>query len=199
MEAYGEAAIPFMRDRRGAELLELDVALRQTHYRNDQPAHYEYYNNGTITYVGDRSSTIDATTYKFSALYDPTEWLRFRATRSRDIRAPNFSELYERTESVGFAGQANPWTGAIDQPLVANTGNVDVKEETGDTETYGIVFSPNWSWGEGFRLSLDYWTIEIHDAIARVGTMAGTGIVDQCFLGNALLCDLHRTAKGRAA
>jgi outer membrane receptor protein involved in Fe transport len=189
MEAYGEAAIPFIRDKRGAELFELDVALRQTHYRNEQPGHYEYYNNGTIIYVGDRSSTIDATTYKFSALYDPTEWLRLRATRSRDIRAPNFSELYERTESVGFAGQVNPWTGNTDLPLVANTGNVDVAEEKGDTETYGLVFSPNWSWGEGFRLSLDWWTIEIHDAIARVGTMAGTGIVDQCFAGNDFLCD----------
>ena len=187
MEAYGEAAIPFMRDRRGAELLELDVALRQTHYRNDQPAHYEYYNNGTITYVGDRSSTIDATTYKFSAMYDPTEWLRFRATRSRDIRAPNFSELYERTESVGFAGTVNPWTGNTDLPLVANTGNVDVKEEKGDTETVGLVFSPNWSWGEGFRLSLDWWTIEIHDAIARLGVMTG-GLIDQCFAGNVVLC-----------
>jgi outer membrane receptor protein involved in Fe transport len=163
------------------------VALRQTHYRNEQPGHYEYYANGTILYVGDRSSTIDATTYKFSALYDPTDWLRFRATRSRDIRAPNFSELYERTESVGFAGQVNPWTGNTDLPLVANTGNVNVAEEKGDTETVGIVFSPNWSWGEGFRLSLDWWTIEIHDAIARVGTGTG-GIVDQCFLGNTYLC-----------
>jgi outer membrane receptor protein involved in Fe transport len=185
VEAYGEAAIPFVRGKRGAELFELDVALRQTHYRNEQPGHFEYYNNGTILYAGDRASTIDATTFKFSALYDPTDWLRFRATRSRDIRAPNFSELYERTESISFAGNANPWTGAIDLPLVANTGNVDVAAEEGDTETFGLVFSPNWNWGEGFRLSIDWWNIEIHGAIARLGA---TPLIDGCFTGNVTLC-----------
>ncbi len=131
------------------------------------------------------SSTIDATTYKFSALYDPLEWLRFRGTHSRDIRAPNFSELYERTESVGFAGITNPWTNQSDIPLVANTGNVDVDAEQGDTTTAGIVFSPTWDWGQGFRFSVDWWEIEIHGAIDRLGT---TAIVTQCFQGNQTVC-----------
>jgi outer membrane receptor protein involved in Fe transport len=190
VEGYVEAAIPFVRDKRGAQLFELDAALRQTHYRNFQPAHYEYYNNGTIKYVEDRGSTIDATTWKFSALWDPTDWFRIRATDSHDIRAPNFSELYERTESVGFTGIANPWTGQTDTPLVANTGNVNVGAEEGDTTTVGFVFSPNWAWGEGFRLSVDWWDIEIHGAIERLGT---TAIVTQCAQGNQLVCDFIET------
>jgi outer membrane receptor protein involved in Fe transport len=185
VEGYAETAMPFLSGKPGAELLELDVAVRRTNYENKQPAHFEYYNNGTVLYVGDRESTIGATTYKVSALYDPTEWLRLRATRSRDIRAPNFSELYERTESVGFAGSVNPWTGATDLPLVANTGNIDVAAEEGDTETFGIVFSPQWSWGQGFRLSVDWWNIEIDGAIARLGAGA---LIDGCFRGNATLC-----------
>ena len=103
-------------------------------------------------------------------MYDPTEWLRIRATRSRDIRAPNFSELYERTESVGFTGTANPWTGGSDQALIASTGNIDVDAEEGDTETFGVVFSPQSSWGQGLRFSVDWWQIEIDGAIARLGS-----------------------------
>ena len=70
---------------------------------------------------------------------------------------------------MGFAGSVNPWTGATDLPLVANTGNIDVAAEEGDTETYGFVFSPQWSWGQGFRLSVDWWEIQIDGAIARLG------------------------------
>jgi hypothetical protein len=170
LEGYVETAIPFIRDKRFAKLFELDAAVRQTHYTNKQPGHQEYYNNGTVLWVDERQSKIDATTYKFSTLYDPTDWLRFRATRSHDIRAPNFSELYERTESVGFAGSTNPWTGATDLPLVANTGNINLAAEEGNTETIGIVFSPTWNWGSGFRLSIDWWDIDIDGAIARLGT-----------------------------
>jgi outer membrane receptor protein involved in Fe transport len=185
LEGYAETAMPFLSGKPGADLLELDVAARRTVYENKQPGHFEYYNNGTILYVDDRESNIGATTYKVSALYDPTEWFRIRATRSRDIRAPNFSELYERTESVGFTGTPNPWTGGSDLALIANTGNIDVNSEEGDTETFGIVFSPQWDWGQGLRLSVDWWNIEIDGAIARLGT---TAIVDGCFRGNALLC-----------
>jgi iron complex outermembrane recepter protein len=185
VEGYSEVAMPFLSGKTGAELLELDVAVRRTVYENKQPAHFEYYNNGTIQYINDRQSNIGATTYKVSALYDPTEWLRIRATRSRDIRAPNFSELYERTESVGFTGTPNPWTGGADLALIANTGNIDVSAEEGDTETFGIVFSPQSSWGQGLRLSFDWWQIDIDGAIARLGT---TSIVNGCFGGNTLLC-----------
>lgn len=191
LEGYVETAMPFVSDKRGAELLELDVAVRRTAYDNTQPAHFEYYNNGSILYVNDRSSTIGATTFKVSALYDPTEWFRIRATRSRDIRAPNFSELYERTESVGFAGTTNPWTGLVDQPLVANTGNINTRAEEGDTETFGVVFQPQWDWGQGFRLSVDWWSIDITGAIARLGTGP---LVDGCFRGNAVLCNFIQGA-----
>ncbi len=185
IEGYAETLMPFLRDKTGVELLELDVAVRRTNYENFQPGHDEYYNNGTIVYVDDRESTIGATTYKTSLLYDPTEWLRIRATRSRDIRAPNFSELYERTESVGFTGTANPWTGGSDQALISSTGNINVAAEEGDTETYGFVFSPQWSWGQGFRLSVDWWNIEIDGAIARLGA---ANVVDGCYRGNETLC-----------
>jgi iron complex outermembrane recepter protein len=191
VEGYAETAMPFLSGKPGVELLELDVAARRTLYENKQPAHFEYYNNGTTAYVGDRESTIGATTYKVSLLYDPTEWLRIRATRSRDIRAPNFSELYERTESIGFAPLNNSFIPpALTSPLVANTGFVDLNAEEGNTETFGVVFSPQSDWGQGFRLSADWWQIDIEGAIARLGAQnlidgcAGTPAVPQ----NTALC-----------
>jgi outer membrane receptor protein involved in Fe transport len=192
-EGYVEAALPFLRDQRAARLLELDVALRQTHYRNSQPAHIEHHNDGSTDAVDFRSGTIDATTFKFSALYDPNDWLRVRATRSRDIRAPNFDELYSRTETLGFAGFNNPWTGIVNTPLSITTGNVDLNPEEGETLTMGVVFSPTWNWGEGFRLSVDFWEIEIFGAVSRLGVQP---IIDQCFAGNQELCKLLDTPGG---
>jgi iron complex outermembrane receptor protein len=189
-EGYVEVNFPFIRDKRAADLLELNVALRQTHYRNSQDAHYVHHNDGTDDFVDYRSSTIDATTWKFSGMYDPTDWLRFRATKSRDIRAPNFDELYSRTESLGFTGVSNPWTGITDTPITITSGNVGLDPEEGDTMTLGVVFSPNWSWGDGFRLSVDWWEIQIHGAVSRLGV---NPIITQCYAGNQELCDLIDT------
>jgi iron complex outermembrane receptor protein len=189
-EGYVEVNFPFMRDKRFAELLDLNVALRQTHYRNSQDAHFVHHNDGTDDFVDYRSSTIDATTYKFSGMYDPTDWLRFRATKSRDIRAPNFDELYSRTESLGFTGVSNPWTGIQDTPITITSGNVGLDPEEGDTMTFGVVFSPSWSWGDGFRLSVDWWEIQIHGAVSRLGV---NPIITQCYTGNQELCDLIDT------
>jgi outer membrane receptor protein involved in Fe transport len=189
-EGYVEVALPFLRDRPGARLFELDAAVRQTHYKNEQQDHFVHHNDGTNSFEAGGSSIIDATTWKFSAIYDPTEWLRFRATRSRDIRAPNFDELYSRTETLGFTGFANPWLGTTDPALSINSGNINMKPEKGVTQTFGIVFSPNWDWGEGFQLSVDWWDINIDDAVGRLGAQ---NIINDCFLGNQELCDLVST------
>ncbi len=189
-EGYVEVALPFISDRRAARRFELNAALRQTHYKNEQDEHFVHHNNGTDSFQAARSAIIDATTWKFSAIYDPNDWLRFRATRSRDIRAPNFDELYSRTETLGFTGFTNPWLGTTDQALSINSGNIDMDPERGNTETFGIVFSPDWNWGEGFQLSVDWWDIYIADAVGRLGAQ---NIINDCYSGNALLCELLDT------
>ncbi|HEY5566330.1 MAG TPA: TonB-dependent receptor [Gammaproteobacteria bacterium] len=191
-EAYAEAALPFLRDRPGARLLELDVAFRQTHYRNSREAHVVHSGPAAGQLVPAASSTIDATTWKFSALYDPTDWLRFRATHSRDIRAPNFQELYSLTASQ-LGAINNPWTGIAQNPIVIGGGNVDLGAEEGDTLTYGVVFSPTSDWGQGLQLAIDYWEVEVHGA---VGTLGAQQIVDDCFRGNQLTCSLIDGAGG---
>lgn len=55
-------------------------------------------------------------------------------------------------------------------------GNRDLIEETADTITFGLVFQPEFL--PGFSLTVDYWDIEIEDAIESV---SGQNIVDGCY------------------
>ena len=56
------------------------------------------------------SNDIDANTWKASLSWEPLEWLRLRGTRSRDIRAPNFADLYLASAS-SFGSVINRFTG----------------------------------------------------------------------------------------
>ena len=69
-EAYGELNVPVLRDS-AIGSLELNGAVRYTHY----------------------STSGGVTTWKAGGLFDPVEGVRFRATVSRDIRAPTLLSL----------------------------------------------------------------------------------------------------------
>ena len=71
-------------------------------------------------------------------------------------------------------------------PLTASFGGVaggnrNLTEETADTTTYGLVYQPDFL--EGFSFTIDYWEIEIDDAISAV---TGQDIADGCYQGAAL-------------
>lgn len=55
-------------------------------------------------------------------------------------------------------------------------GNPDLDVETADTLTFGTVYRP--SFIEGLTLTLDYWSVEIEDAISAVGA---DDILNGCF------------------
>lgn len=56
------------------------------------------------------------------------------------------------------------------------SGNLDLMEETSTTYTIGLVFQPTWL--SGLTVSVDYWNIEIEDAIDAV---SGADIVENCY------------------
>ncbi|MFT4814280.1 MAG: outer membrane receptor protein involved in Fe transport [Glaciecola sp.] len=60
-------------------------------------------------------------------------------------------------------------------------GNPNLTEETADTVTYGFVFQP--SFLDGFSLTVDYYDIEIENAIESV---TGQDIVDGCYQAASL-------------
>jgi hypothetical protein len=70
-------------------------------------AHYDISGFGSYLRTAAENS-FSATTWKVSANWEPVDWLRLRATQSRDIRAPNFAELFLASAS-SFAPVTNPF------------------------------------------------------------------------------------------
>lgn len=115
--------------------------------------------------------------------WQATTDLRFRVTRSRDVRAGSLAERFDTSRGPGNV--IDPESGSSTQYAVSvvNGGNPEVKPEIADTLTYGVVYRP--SWLEGFAVSVDAYDIDIKDAIGQLGVQA---IVDQCRQGATDLC-----------
>ena len=174
-EAYVEGELPLLRDKPGARSLELNAAARYARYTQD----------GFGSYLRTSSSNdINATTWKGSLVWEPVEWLRLRGTRSRDIRAPNFADLY-LASAGSFAPVLNRFTGTTQFPSTVGGGSPDLDPEKADTTTVGFVFSPKWGWTERARFSVDYYDIKVEGYIAAPG---GQFIMDRCFAGNTQAC-----------
>jgi hypothetical protein len=105
--------------------------------------------------------------------------------RSRDIRAPNLSEMFTTTAST-ILGVIDPVTGVSVLTTQLTQGNrTGLRPEKADTWTAGAVYRP--SWLRGFSLSVDYFDIKIAGQIAAMG---GQVILDRCYAGAADICAL---------
>lgn len=161
-EAYVESIVPLAKNVFLAKSLDLNAAVRRT----------DYSTSGAVT------------TWKGGVSWEPTADLRLRATRSRDIRAPNLGELYTpTTPAIPFATVRDPRPAFNTSYNVQGTagGNADLMPEISNTSTFGVVFQP--SYLKRLSLSVDYYRIRIRDAI---GTTAAQAVVDSCLAGGAL-------------
>ena len=175
LEGFAELNVPVLRDLPFARYLELDGAVRQTRTK-------------TTSGVSGDSKTQDITSWKISGIYDVTDWLRLRATRSRDVRAASFQELYSQTVATGglFGTVTNPWTGnPQDAARIVTGSNFALSPERADTTTVGVVLSPHGLLA-GFHASADWYQIRLNDAIAQLGAQ---NIVGSCFSAGTF-CDL---------
>jgi outer membrane receptor protein involved in Fe transport len=175
LEGFAEVNAPLLRDRPLARNLELSAAVRQT--RNEARDKDPDPATGAA-----RAKSVNITSWKISSIWDPVDWLRVRATRSRDIRAAGFRELFHKTvpSEVGTTAGVvtNPWdNGVQDNTPILTGGDFELEPEAADTITAGFVFSPG-GWAEGLRLSADWYEIKIEDAITSV---SANQLVDYCF------------------
>jgi len=169
-EVFGEALIPLADDMPFARSIDLNIAGRYTDY----------------------STSGGVTTWKVGLNWEIFDGFRLRATRSRDIRAPNLTELYA-TSAAGATTVTDPFRNNA-TPVVVSlaTGSTELKPEEADTLTVGGVYSP--AFLSGFQLSADYYDITIDDAIGQLGLQ---NIVNQCFGGATALCSrLERDPNG---
>jgi outer membrane receptor protein involved in Fe transport len=128
-------------------------------------------------------------------VWEPVDFLRVRGTRSRDIRAPNFADLFLASAS-NFGGVLNRFTGTTQFPSTVSGGSPTLDAEKADTTTFGFVFSPKWGWTERARLSVDYYDIKVDGFIGSPG--GGQLIMDRCFAGNPLACSLLTFGPGNS-
>jgi outer membrane receptor protein involved in Fe transport len=115
--------------------------------------------------------------------------LRWRYTKSSDIREPNFAEIFLTGTGGGRVDDPfrnNESNGAL---TVLATSNPALGAEKGDTVTTGFVWQPEFAdWVDGLQLSLDWYDINLSGAVAAYGAQR---IVDDCFAtGAASACDL---------
>ena len=184
IEGFGELNVPVFKDFALGESLELNGALRYTS------------NHAKDTLSGEEK-TSKATSWKVSGIYDIVGGFRARASRSRDIRAAGFRELFLKnvpTEAGSSQGIVdNPKipgapAGGDDWTPILSGGSFALTPEKADTTTLGAVFSPTFV--PGLRLSLDWYQIKIRDAVT---TLTGQRIVDFCDQFS-LFCDRITTA-----
>jgi iron complex outermembrane receptor protein len=114
------------------------------------------------------------------------ESLRWRITKSRDIREPNFAEIF--LTGTGGGTVTDPFRGneTNNALTVLATSNPELGAEIGDTITTGIVWQPTFA--QGVQLSVDWYEIDLSGAVAPYGAQR---IVDDCFAtGAASACNL---------
>lgn len=162
-ELFTEVNIPIMADTALGNSFDVNAAARYTDY----------------------STVGGVVTWKVGFIYEPIDEIRIRGTYSNDIRAPSIRELFSGNR-MQFSNVSDPFNGGVTSLAQVNLGgNVDLNEERGTTKSIGVILQPGGALS-GLNASIDYYNIEITDAITTLGVPA---IVNGCFEGNTPLCD----------
>lgn len=193
-EVFAETTIPLLADLPYVHDLSLNAAVRYADY-----------------------STIgDATSWKAGLDWTLTDELRFRSTYSVALRAPNIGELFAPLSQTYFGGLNDPCDAKYNQNAARvsncaklgipvdfiatstgasidglNGGNNALKPEESDSYTLGFVYQPEQI--DNLTFTVDYWSIEIEDAIDYVSAQ---NILNKCVDSasglNAQFCNLIR-------
>ena len=178
LEWFGETQIPIVRNSFIQEL-SIGAGYRKSWYKVGNGRKY------------------DTDTYKFSGEFAPIADIRFRGSYNRAVRAPNIQELFA-PQFVGLDGSNDPCAkiitatdfGCLAQGLVVGQGvtanpagqyngllggNPNLTPEKATTKTVGVVLQPRFL--PRFALTLDFWDIDLKDAIQGFGADA---IVNNC-------------------
>lgn len=185
-DVFAEFSVPLLEGAPLAEELTFDAAIRFSDY----------------------STVGSTTTWMSRTSWAPTQDLRIRGAYSIAVRAPNIDELFSPAQGAFFrpvdpcdsaeiaalnaandprgpiraancaaAGISPTFTDPLTARFVGETsGNPELSEEEAETITVGFVYEPEWA--SGLSVTIDYWNIEIDDAI---DTPSGQDIVDNCY------------------
>jgi len=186
-QIYAEFAIPLLADLPLVKALSIDAAVRWFDY-----------------------STFDSdTTWKMGLSWHVNDDLMIRGVASTAFRAPTVDELYGgdvgsydylTDPCSGYGGSDS--SSSLYQTCQSEIGNTsyqytdgqientyttvaNLTPEQADTVTVGVVYNPHVI--EGLSLTLDYFNIEVSNAISRISTQT---YLDQCYAGESSYCDV---------
>ncbi|AXK71350.1 TonB-dependent receptor [Lysobacter sp. TY2-98] len=200
-EGYVELSVPLLKDVPFAKQLEFDLSSR----------------------ISDYSNFGQTTNSAFGFKWRPVDELMVRGNWAEGFRGPSILELYQGVAdsfptiadpcSTTFGGRYNILTpeqrarctaqgvpaGGYDQGnaqiRISVGGNPNLQPETSTTKTLGVVWSPKYVPGS-FDVSLDWWRIELRNAIT---SFSGQDILNRCILqGLSNYCTLfNRNGTGQ--
>ncbi|HUD91089.1 TonB-dependent receptor plug domain-containing protein [Sphingobium sp.] len=161
-EGYLEVDLPLL-DSDSLGRANLNGAARATHYST----------SGTVW------------TWKVGGTWDtPLSGVRLRAVTSRDVRAPNLSELFAAPTVTTLPNFNDPFRNQAVQVFQNVVGNPDLKPEVARNTELGIVLArPEWL--PGLSLSFDYYNIKLSGVVS---SLSADQIVRFCFDGNQAFC-----------
>jgi outer membrane receptor protein involved in Fe transport len=159
--------------------------------------------------ASDYSTSGNHNTYKVGATYSPSDMVTVRTGYNRTIRSPQITTMFAPQNQGLWAG-TDPCAGETPDYTAAQCaltgvtaaqygnivaspasqynalygGNTELEPETADTLSFGVVANPI----DDLTLSVDWWSIELEDAIGSVA--AATSIKECAEEGNAALCAL---------
>ena len=177
-EGFGEIRVPVVQGQPFFEDLTLNAGYRYSSYNTA----------GSVA------------SYKYGVDWQPIDDFRLRASFQRAVRAPNVLELFTPNNIVLFGG-SDPCAAPADATVLANChafgapnagsgilncpasqcnqltgGNLNLKPETSDTRSIGIVLTPTFL--DGFSATIDYFDIKVNGFIAGVSP---TTTLSQCY------------------
>ena len=195
VEGFGEIKVPLIQEKPAAEDLSFNAGYRYSSYSSSGPV----------------------SSYKYGLEWQPIDDFRIRASYERAVRAPNVLESFAPRNVVLFAGNdpcAGTTTGQCASVTGAGSGllscpanqcnqqvagNPNLRPETGDTRTIGVVFTPTFL--DGFTATLDYFNIDVSNAISSINPNV---TLTECYgagataASEAFFCPLvHRNAQGQ--
>jgi iron complex outermembrane receptor protein len=114
---------------------------------------------------------------KFTAKFEPTDWLMFRGSYNTGFRVPTFNQIFN-----GVTESPNPGNTLVDPttcpsgtvstqpgcaaitPVTLTGGNLQLGPETSEQYSVGVVLRPS----SRFSASVDYWSIAVDDTIGAL-------------------------------
>jgi iron complex outermembrane recepter protein len=196
MDYFAEARVPIVEDAAFAKSLVFGGSYRYSDYSTD----------------------INTSTYGLSLDWAPMDDFKLRGSFQHAVRAPNVLELFT-PQAVGlYDWNADPCAVGPSATLAecvltgmdpadygvtpqspaqqynANFGGqADLKPETADTWTTGIVLTPTFI--DGFTMTIDYWNIKVTDVISSINP--STTVANCIAYADPYFCDnIHRNDGG---